>query len=357
MRTFVAAAAVTVGLGAAPASSATYTALYAFGDSLSDVGNVYAASGIASGILPGGPWPLPAYYTDGVNTGRFTNGLNWVDDLSAKLGLGTVGASINRGGDFAVGGAQTGPTVANTGATNLFPGVPLVDLDQQVQTFKTLDPSPAAGALYTLDIGANDIGNFLGSPFASETAAQGVFLQQAVANTVNAVSDLYDDGARSLLYYEVPDLSLVPDFKQYGANAGALAQAFNTDVLAGLEPLEAKGLAVFDVPIFSDLQSIAAHPGAYGLANVTDPCFSGDFRTAGSVCSDPGSYLFWDGEHPTAAAHAITAEVAYDVLEGIGAPVGDPAAPEPSTWLLMLAGFAGLGVVHYRSSRRRAAAG
>ena len=56
------------------AQAATYPVIYSFGDSLSDVGNVFA--GTADTL------PLPGFYFNG----RFSNGPNWLDDLSAKLG-------------------------------------------------------------------------------------------------------------------------------------------------------------------------------------------------------------------------------------------------------------------------------
>jgi hypothetical protein len=47
------------------------------------------------------------------------------------------------------------------------------------------------------------------------------------------------------------------------------------------------------------------------------------------------------------------------VLRGLGSsrfiPTGVAAVPEPSTWAMMLVGFAGLGFVSYRASRRGAA--
>ncbi|RBP06457.1 putative secreted protein with PEP-CTERM sorting signal [Roseiarcus fermentans] len=328
MRKGIAAVAAIAGFAASPASA--YTALYAFGDSLSDVGNVYAASG--------GKIPIAPYYD-----GRFSNGPNWVDDLSADLGLGPVTPSARGGDDFAVGGAQTGPTIVN-------PGVPLVDLDQQVDSFTTLHSTvlspPKTGALYTLDIGANDIGNALAAD-ATNSAALSTFLTQAVDNTVSAVDKLYTDGARDLLFYQVPDLSVVPAFEKYGRLAGTLASAFNQGVLKGLQPLEAQGLAVFDVPVFNAIRNVVANPARYGFANAADPCFSGNYDTPGTECADPGQYVFWDTEHPTAAAHALTAEVADDVLEGKPDPVG---APEPSTWAMMLTGLAGLGLA--RAVRR-----
>ena len=278
-------------------------------------------------------------------TGDFSNGPNWVDDLSAKLGLGPVTASAGAGDDFAVGGAQTGPTSVN-------PGVPFVDLNDQVQEFKFLDPSPTSGALYTLDIGANDIGNAI-SAYAKNPSSFDLsqFLMDAVGNTVGAVGALYADGARDLLYYEVPDLSLVPAFEAGGPLGGELAMQFNEDVLAGIKQ-DDPGLTVFDVPIFSAIQTIVSYPGRFGFTNVTSPCISGNVESPGTACADPNQYLFWDQEHPTAAGHALTAALAYDVLTGASDPI---AAPEPSTWAMMLIGFAGLSFAFWRARRVRAA--
>ena len=95
---------------------------------------------------------------------------------------------------------------------------------------------------------------------------------------------------RGLLYYEVPDLSVVPDYEALGPKLSAegrtLALDFNTDVLSEVKALNLPGLMVFDVPISSTLDQIVANPSAFGLKNVTTPCFSGDFATAGSVCGD-----------------------------------------------------------------------
>ena len=126
-----------------------YSTIYSFGDSLSDVGNVYSATG---GLVP-----IPPYYN-----GRFSNGPNWVDDLSAKLGLGTVSPSAAGGNDFAVGGAQTGATLANPTAFRW--------LTSTIRCRNSLfsNHRPEQGALYTLDIGANDIGNAL-SDYAGGT--------------------------------------------------------------------------------------------------------------------------------------------------------------------------------------------
>jgi phospholipase/lecithinase/hemolysin len=322
-------AVLAASLACSAAHAATYPAMYSFGDSLSDVGNAYIASG-----LIGTPVPISPPYA----AGRFSNGPIWLDDLSAKLGLGAVSPSFAGGDDFAFGGAQTGPTNVNL-------GVP-TDLIGQVAAFHLQVPSPASDALYTLDIGANDIGNALAALAADPTFSLSTFLSDAVGNTVGAIDTLYSDGARDLLYYEAPDLSVVPGFEAAGSLGGELATQFNDDVLAGIKPLEAKGLTVFDVPIFSAIDKIVADPSRFGLTNVTSPCFSGGFETPGSVCADPNSFLFWDGEHPTAAVHALTADLAFDVLNSTTDPL---LAPEPSTWAMMLIGFAGLSFAYWRA--------
>ena len=353
MRKRLGLAVLATSLACGAAHASTYPAIYSFGDSLSDVGNAFAASSAA-----GDPIPLPGFYFDG----RFSNGPNWVDDLAAKLGLSvSPSLKIPPGNDFAFGGAQTGETIANPPvvAGQTAP----IDLTDQVAFFKTVDPSPKSGALYTLDIGANDVLNALdgvknGTISSSDLTT--TFLSEAVANTVGAITGLYNDGMRSLLYYEVPDLSLVPDYKALGptlsAEAGTQALNFNSDVLGDVKALNLPGLTVFDVPTFSKLEQTVANPSAFGLTNVTTPCFSGNYATAGSVCADPNQYLFWDGEHPTAAANALTADVAFDVLTGTpGDPADPPAAPEPATWAMILIGFAGLGLASLRARPARAA--
>jgi phospholipase/lecithinase/hemolysin len=57
-----------------------------------------------------------------------------------------------------------------------------------------------------------------------------------------------------------------------------------------------------------------AEPGAFGLSNVTDPCYVGPLTGGGTVCATPDQYLFWDGTHPTTAGHAIAADEAAAVL-------------------------------------------
>ena len=77
-----------------------FSAVYAFGDSLSDAGNV------SLGTL--GALPVATIYSDG----RFSNGNVWVQDLAQNLGLPAGTPSLAGGTDFAYGGAETGATAS-----------------------------------------------------------------------------------------------------------------------------------------------------------------------------------------------------------------------------------------------------
>ena len=336
----LAAFAVSLGVACTPAAAA-YTSIFAFGDSLSDAGNLFSES---AGMIPLAP------YADG----HFSNGPTWVEDLSQMLGLGPMKPFLtsNDGTNYAFGGAQTGPTDINP----FDPNSPVhIDLPDQISAYDLLNPVPVKGALYTLDIGANDIMNALAAYVLGKKTLDQVnaIVVEAETNTINSVKTLVGLGARSLLFYEVPNLGLTPRFDGTALQsvASGLAQSFNTAVLQRLAPLEGDGLKVFTLDTYDLLGEIKADPSGFGFTNVTSPCWTGTFTdpSSGTLCSpnmdDQNQFLFWDEIHPTAAGHLLTAEFALDALT---------AVPEVSTWAMMLVGFGGLGFAGYRHSRKRA---
>ena len=334
----LAAFAVSLGVAGTPAAAA-YTSIFALGDSLSDAGNLFSESG---GTIPLKP------YVDG----HFSNGPTWVEDLSQMLGLGPMKPFLTSadGTNYAFGGAQTGITDINP----FDPSSPIhIDLPDQINAYDLLNPVPVKGALYTLDIGANDIMNALAEFVGGEISLPEVktVVAQAEANTIVSVKTLFGLGARSLLFYEVPNLGLTPRFDGTALQslASGLAESFNVSVLKGLASLESDGLKVFTLDTYDLLGEIKADPSHFGFTNVTDPCWTGSFTdpSSGTLCSpdpsDQNQFLFWDEVHPTAAGHFLTAEFAVDALT---------AVPEVSTWAMMLIGFAGLGFAGYRRSRQ-----
>jgi phospholipase/lecithinase/hemolysin len=337
--TGLALAIVAGSLATASTPARAYTALFAFGDSLSDAGNAF--------IRDNGTSPLDPYWE-----GHASNGPTWVEDLSVKLGLGTLKPSLAGGNDFAFGGAQTGPTEIN-------PAKPHgTDLPDQVAAYAQAHPRPVPSALYTLDIGANDIRSAL-EDYASGEITLGeakTVVAQAEDNTIDAIDDLYELGARSLLFFGVQNLGNTPRFDGTPLQglATELSISFHNGVIDALAPLEKGGLKVFDLEPEAVFAKIKADPEAYGFTNVADPCWTGTMTdpSSGTLCSPTlagqDKYLYWDMAHPTAAGHRVIADVAYQTL--IGAPV-----PEPSSWAMMMIGFAGLGFAGWRARQARTA--
>jgi phospholipase/lecithinase/hemolysin len=332
--------AVSLGVACTPAAAA-YTSIFVFGDSLSDAGNLFSEDG--------GEGPVPPYVG-----GHFSNGPTWVEDLSQMLGLGPMKPFLTSidGTNYAFGGAQTGTTDINPPN----PSSPIhIDLADQIAAYDLLNPVPVKGALYTLDIGANDIMNALGEFVGGKISLPEVktVVAQAEANTIDSVKALFGLGARSLLFYEAPNLGLTPRFDGTALQslASGLAESFNAEVLKGLASLESGGLKVFTLDTYDLLGEIKANPSEFGFTNVTAPCWTGNFTdpSSGTLCSpnpdDQNEFLFWDDVHPTAAGHLLAAEFAVEALTTV---------PEVSTWAMMLVGFAGLGLLAVRRSRQGA---
>ncbi len=60
------------------------------------------------------------------------------------------------------------------------------------------------------------------------------------------------------------------------------------------------------------LNDVVARPDAFGLTDVTNACVT---TVQPFTCDRPDQVLFWDGIHPTKAAHAIIADEATSALE------------------------------------------
>ena len=282
------------------ASADSFSSVIVYGDSLSDNGNLYAATG-----KPSAPdW-----------NGRASNGPVAVEQLAAMIGTPLH--------DFAWGGATSGIGNAHDGGTQASFGTDgLPGMISELNGSAPLLASPIVpSSLFVVwNGGAND---FL-------TGGSAI---QAARNIDLIVSSLQADGAQHILVPGMANLGLTPDY--YGnAAASAFALEFNNSLQASLPA----GATYFDFPgLFTEILN---DPAAFGLTDVRDPCFNGV-----TVCSDPNQYLFWDGLHPTTAADTI---IATDIATDI-APA---AVPEPTTLLMLGMGLAGVaGMLR----RRRAA--
>ncbi|MBD1858264.1 MULTISPECIES: SGNH/GDSL hydrolase family protein [Leptolyngbya] len=243
--------------------------LYVFGDSLSDVGNVFRATN--------GAVPAPPYYQ-----GRHSNGKVWVEELADKLNL-----SADRVGNFAWGGATTGEV-----GMNQVPGILA-----QVQAFLKNQPRLNPQALFVVWAGSND---YL---FSTETPTV------SIDNLNESLQLLLNQGAKRLLVANLPDLGKLPATRQQ-ENAQRLtnfAIAYNQALKVTLEKLEQPGLAISELDVFHIYQTALNDPNQYGFTNVTNACLE--------TATNCDRFLFWDGIHPTATAHKVLGALAFEQVQ------------------------------------------
>ncbi len=285
----------------AVAEASAYSRVYAFGDSLSDAGNDFIAS---QGVLPD-----PLIYSGG----RFSNGRVWVQDLARDLHLAAVTPSLHGGTDFAYGGAEAGQEPLH----NALP----IDLPAQLAEFAVQDPRPAAHALYTLSIGANDVIDAIGA-YANNPSGALADVQAAVGDETSFVAGLAADGARNFAILNVPDLGKTPEEAGQAAAATYLSSVYNQELASSLGSLGlADHLSIHLIDAFGLIDQAVADPGRFGLTNVTTPVWTGDYvnplsghlNAVGQGAQD--KFLFFDHLHPTETGHLALAGAALAALK------------------------------------------
>lgn len=313
------------------ASAASYEDIYVFGDSISDTGNAFAASG---NTFP----PYPYYFN-----GRFTNGYNWIDELAKKLDIDSPtlyadvvnGTTPKNGINFAFGGATT--TQANT-VTNDFFG-----LSQEISAFQSYlnqtqqlaDPD----ALYVFWFGANDY-----LPTDSTNFEPFTTPDQTLANVSNALQTIASLGAKNILVLNLPKLGNTPlaldlDKSIPGTTdtLNALTQEHNDGLSQIIKDLNQD--PVLDLNIISlDVDPILDDISKLGFTNTTEPCFN---KITLTICANPDEYLYWDEIHPTARAHKIFA----------GAALAAIPEPSPALGMLALGALSAAGVLKRRQKK------
>jgi phospholipase/lecithinase/hemolysin len=320
LRRLAATLALTAALALPAAAASPYSGYVVFGDSLSDVGNLFLGTG---GAQPAAPYA----------NGQFSNGPVWAQGLACNLGLAPLTPALSGGTDFAFGGAVT----ASPASIPFDVGVP--NLNAQIGAFlSTVGGTAPSSALYSVWIGANDVLGIL----ASADPAALSDTQSAAHSEAAAIGALASHGALNILVPLLPDLGKTPRLLAAGplASLGAtvLSTAYNSTLLTDLAGITGiPGLDITVLDTFSLIDTVAADPTSYGLSNTINACYIGPYTGGGTSCATPNDYLFWDSIHPSAIGHNLIANAASEAL-----------VPEPATTTLLLTSLLGLAYTRRR---------
>lgn len=259
-------------LSLAASHGSTFSAYYAFGDSLSDTGRNPAT-------------PAGSYYN-----GRWSNGPLWVEYLSADLGL-----AYNASNNFAYSGSTT---------SNL------------VSQIANVPPSPALHtALFSVLSGGNDFLNNV--DLLENDSAWALVVTDAVSNITLAVTTLYTNGAREVLVGNLPNLGQTPAFNSapagYANYVDTKVALFNALLQSEMTNAMQKnpGLRIYLVNFNASLSNVLSAPAAYGFTVTTNGALEDPNLTDKSFNGPGANYVFWDTVHPTTKMHALIGAVAY----------------------------------------------
>ncbi|XP_078433953.1 GDSL-like Lipase/Acylhydrolase superfamily protein [Wolffia australiana] len=325
-----------------------FTKIYAFGDSFTDTGNTNDS------LWPfsfGHAHQLPYGSTYGKPTGRYSDGLLVVDFLASLLGLPTpppyLRSTAAGGANFAVAGATAVDHsfyVRNNVTLDLVP----TSLGTQMRWFDGLMEKMGCGrrrrrsakacaaemedALFWVgEIGVNDNAYIVGSQVSAEQVED-----LALDSIARFLEGLLKRGAKYMVVQGHPltgclplTLTLVPaddEKDEFGCSAAQNRRnaAVNARLLATLDDLRRRHPAA--VIAYADYaaahRAVIRRPKAFGFKEPFRTCCGSGggrynfdlFATCAtpavtSACTDPRSYVNWDGAHLTEAMYRVLADM------------------------------------------------
>jgi len=296
--------AVAAALSAGAASAASYTGAVFFGDSLSDPGNLFAATGA----------PPEPYWE-----GRTSNGPVWAEHVADKYAT-AVETDQPPPGSFAL------------------------DLPQQIASFAASGVDLGRRPVAAIWIGNNDVIGAI-SPGATPEQITGAALGAAgaVGASIGQLSGL---GIHDFVVLNMPPLELtpqfqLPEFTPEGALAAQLGSGtFNAALAQIVASLDSSTTRIASIDVHQTMIDLIEDPAAFGVSDAVNPCFD----RVSSLCTPEQSLerAFFDPLHPNLVLHEDIAEIAGAEMQPV---------PLPAPALLLFAAVAMLAAV---GGRRRA---
>ncbi|XP_031402054.1 GDSL esterase/lipase At5g14450-like [Punica granatum] len=343
----------------------SFPAIFNFGDSNSDTGGKSAAF-----------HRLPSPNGDtffGKPSGRYCDGKVILDFIAEKLGLpylsaylDSIGANFRHGANFATGGSTIEPL-----DTRIFQGgFSPISLDIQLLQFeqfkaRTLElhregssyaetnlpiPEDFGNALYTMDVGQNDLHSALGSMTEKKVLE---LIPNITMEFGRSVEKLYQQGARAFWIHNTGPIGCLPyslvfyppepnnvDRNGCIESHNKISREFNRqleDQVAKLR-VQLQDAKLNFIDIYLAKYSLISDAKKHGFVDPLTYCCGhyGDYRVQcgkkavvngteifGTPCEDPLKVISWDAVH---YSHAANKWVAEQILDGSLSDIHVPVA-------------------------------
>ena len=287
-RALITSSIVLVLTAGAVGRASSYNRIVDFGESLSDAGNQWIASEKA---FP----PSPPYYN-----GRWSNGPNWIDLVSARLGLGYAEPSLAGGTNFAYGGARSGSgeimvNCGNLGLQMCF-DLPSPNYGAQIDDFLNTGLPIKDDDLFVFWGGHNDM-------------STGVEPQVAADNLTQHLTTLLDHGASDVVFLDLFD----------GVGESTKLNDLLTPRLETLRQQYPDATIIeVDIPKMTD--EFFNNPSKWGITDFGDPALNTAML---EVVDNANEHLVWDGLHFTSAFNKVIADYVLRAMDPLLARQGD----------------------------------
>jgi len=262
--------------------------LLVFGDSLSDNGNLFALTG----------FPMPPAWE-----GRSSNGPVYAEQLANFLHMHLD--------DRAFAGAEASdsspPVIVNPVTHQPLP----INLSTQINGYLAdLEGQPAPhGTTALINIGSNDYSGFLTQTPSTDPVVIQNFVASVVGSIDHAINQLTAAGVDHIILFTLPDFAFTPNAQAAGPAAAAFAHELDVINNTALEQMASTHPNVQVVDAFKFSETVFTDPAAFGFNPNLNTELEQQVLAHGHQFA-PNELAFWDGEHPTYAAHSVAAAFA-----------------------------------------------
>ncbi|MEO1375748.1 MAG: SGNH/GDSL hydrolase family protein [Cyanobacteria bacterium J06635_10] len=261
----------------------------AFGDSTTDVGNVFLNS---EQTFP----PSPPYFN-----GRFSNGPLVPEILAEELGLSASTPSLAGGRNYAFGGAELGAG----GDDDEEPSV-----GEQINFYLATGETTATD-LFFISAGGNSIfPDLQGTP--EEIVENIPEIENTVAELTGHITTLANAGAENFIIPNLAPLGEIPIIIDAGISSeiNAAATEFNNLLDTELDDLENQlGINIYELDVASEFAKLLENPSDFGFTDTTNLALE---ALTENPLTDPTEFLWWDDVHPTGTANSLLANALID---------------------------------------------